>query len=85
MHKDVVHAERVREAKLRKEAQFAEELKEQGEERLERLRAERADYLDGKQTHWPFSVEEDVKVERRNKDKKFRAELDKKHANLGQK
>ena len=85
MHKDVIHQERVREAKLRKEAQFAEEQKEQGEERLERLRAERAEYLDGKQTHWPFSVEEDVKVERRNKDKKFRAELDEQNANREQK
>ena len=85
MHKDVDTCRACKRSKVEKEAQFAEEQKEQGEERLERLRAERADYLDGKQTHWPFSVEEDVKVERRNKDKKFRAELDKQNANRGQK
>lgn len=80
MHRDVIHAEKEREAKIRKEAQFAEEQKVQGEERLERLRAERAEYLAGQEMHWPFSVEEDVKVERKDKDKQFRKELDEQNA-----
>ena len=80
MHKDVITAEREREAKQRKESQFAEEQKEQGEERMERLRAERAEYLAGQKMHWPFSVEEEVRVERKDKDKKFRKELDEQNA-----
>ena len=85
LHKDVIADEDKRKAAVEKEARFKEEQLAQGEIALDRKREVRAAYLAAEQQHWPFSLEEQVRHERRKKDGKFRKELDQQNATLPKK
>ena len=85
MHKETILADDERRAKMSKEKAFKDEQVVQGELALDRKREVAAEYLAAQEMHWPFSVEEEVRAERRGKDQTFREELDKQNAGRPQK